>query len=1342
MSIKLRLKPTANYSIDNGIGSPTSVVRSATELNKVVLTLGTDLSENNFDLTVNGVKDVSTLATATNLTASFSYLPLVVSSISTLSNTQVEVVFNQNVEAISANTAGNYSLDFGYGTPASAVRNGAELNKVLLTFSTELANNTYQLTIDNVINESENATAASVIANITNNTQTAYRTLVINEIFADPTGASQPDPQILPAGTSDEFIELYNAGSKAIDLANFDLTDGTIGSFVLQPQSYVILTSTSNVTDFQPFGNVVGVSSWNTLSNGGEQLLLKDNLGNLVDSLTFNLDWYKDSDKADGGWSIEQINPNLVCSDINNWSASVHAQGATPSAQNSIYDITPDTSAPNLLSVNINSPQQITLVFDEIMDDASLSGAAYSIDNGAVITSKSVNQTTHKAITLTLAAPMVSGTIYTISLSGATDCAGNTISTNSLGYLFDNLPPAFERFIFKDSITIDLLFDEKLDKTLAETEANFSINSGLGNPSSAVVNLNDDKRVQLRFSNSLSLGSAYQLSYQNLADSLGNTVASSSVAFNFVDQMDTVIVVSSQLLDVYFDVNVDETTAEQLANYTVDNNLGSPVTAALDNANPKLVHLVFNTSFLENREQTIGFENIRSSNNSFLQLLNTSFIYDTDDPDIDSVVVLDDRRLQVYFDEILDETSAESVNNYTANNGLGNPSSVLRQGNKRSVILQFTQAFEQEVKNRLSITGIQDLSGNTISTNRNYDFTYDRLAPRLVGISLISPTQLRVEFSEEVVQTIAENVNNYSVDNGVGAPLSAVRTEKNTNIVELTFTTLGNNALNTLSISNISDLFQNGLPVVLTATFSSLKPNFGTFSILNDTTIQIQFTKALDKTSAEEIENYGFDNGLGLKSVVQSPTDASLVILHLTVPLKVGVSYRLVVQQLLDVNGNTSAVISFDFSYSTHITAIQILSQNTLVLTFDQDLDEAIAETTQNYVLNQGVGSPLSAVLNSSNPREVTLLFNSNFTEGVDYELIVQNLKSIYGELINSSRNKLNYDLTPPVILSVNSIYQNEIEVVFNEALNATTARTLNHYTLSNGVGNPTSAKLVAGSASKVLLTFANSLTDALPYQLTVDRVQDKQGKAINNATFDFIFSAPVTPVFRDLVINEVYFDTKLTSGLPNAEFIEVYNRSNKTIELRDFMITDKRDTAVFSSKVLLPGGYLTITSQSALTAYSNLGAALGLRNFPSLSNTGESIYLLGRDKSVVDSVAYDQSFYNDVNKQSGGFSIELINPEKPCFDNTNYAASVALSGGTPSLQNSVYSSSADITAPTLTALEVISTTLLKLTFDEAMDIATLTPSNFTLENGVAVATVELLDPFGKSIHLQPQSGL
>jgi len=1329
----------SNYSINNGIGNPASAVLDPNDNQKVTLTLASDLTNNTYDITVNAVTDVSTLTSSVNLVSSMAYLPLEISSLSSLSNTQIQVTFNQEVGTAQANTTTNYELDFTFGNPNSASQDEGNAAIVVLTYGSSLVNNTYTLTVNNLSNLSGNASASNLQSSFSNSTTTNSRQIVINEIFADPTGSAPPIPQVLPLNTNDEFVELYNVSSQSIDIGSFDLTGGTVGPFVLHPGNYVILTSPNNVADFQPFGDVVAVSSWNTLTNGGEQLILRDNLGNLIDSLTYDLNWYNNATKSDGAWSLEQINPELLCSDDNNWSASTDVGGGSPGTQNSIYDITPDTTGPDLISVTPNSSQEILVLFNEIMDQARLSSALYTLNNGLTITSVSISSP--YAVTLTIDTPMTSGSIYSLVVSDVFDCAGNPIVNDSQPYLYDVEAPTFQRFVFRDTVTIEVLFDEEVGRNSAENTANYAIDQSIGAPNSATLDPNDSIRIILGLTNSLSLGSSYSLSHQSLADTLGNSSGNVNSAFTFINEIDTVVVISSQLLDVYFDQDLDQTTTETLASYTVDRSIGHPITASLDNGNAKLVHLVFDNSFVQNRNQVISFDDIRASTNSLLQLLNTTFVYDTDDPDIDSVVVVDGEHLQIYFDEVLDQTSAEAVNNYSVNNSVGSPSSVTLQPGNSSVVLEFAVSFVQELEHTVTITGIEDPSGNAISNNRNYNFIHDRLAPRLIGILVLSPTTVLVEFSEVVDQTVAENTNNYFVDNEIGNPTTAVQSSENMNEVLLTFNSLGNNAINTLTISNISDVFANGLPVDLIATFVTNTALFGSLTIVSDTSLQFQFNKYLIQASAESINNFGFDNGVGLKSISQDQDDASIINMTLNISLVEGVNYRIVAQNLVDLDGNTSEAISHDFQYDPLIMSIGILSPNSLLITFKKDVDETTAERVSNFSIDGNIGNPLTAVRNNSLNNEVTLFFDTALTEGTNYVLNIQNLLDTFGQSISGSNNSIIYDASAPFIVAVNSTFSNEIEVVFNETVDHVTAQTLNHYTLNNGLGNPSSAIRSAINPNIVVLQFASDLVGGTNYQLTVDRVEDSQGKAISNATFNFSFQAIVDPGFRDLVINEVYFDTDLDAVIPNIEYIELYNRSGSSYELRGLSIGDSRDTTTLTAFTLAPGAYLIVTSLAGESNFSSYGDALGISNFPSLSNAGETIRILDRSSVVIDSLSFDVNYYNDVTKQDGGYSVELINPNKPCYDITNYAASTNVNGGTPGVINSVFDNTIDTTAPVVATLTVNSTTELELTFNESMDISTLIPSNFTLQGEVTVSSIDIQGIFAQRIILNLNIG-
>ncbi len=1257
--------------------------------------------------------------------------PLAITSLSANSASEIEVTFNQDVESNTAQNTSNYSLDFGYGNPTSAVINGGDASKVTLTLPKSMVNNTYELTINNVQNSDGSSTASDLTSTLDYSVQTPTRGIVINEIFADPNGSNPPSTVILPSGSSEEFVELFNTSSESIDITGFTLSGGTIGSYVLPANNYVILTSSTNEATYQALGNTVVVTSWNALSNDGEQILLNDQLGNLVDSLTYSLDWYNDSDKSDGAWTLEQINPELSCSGQNNWTASISNQGGTPGTVNSVHDNSPDVTGPQLKEVIVNSPSQLTLVFTEIMDQSSIESASYGLNGGVNVSLATANTPSLTSVVLNLTTAMTSGTLYTLTVSNAQDCSGNANSDPSIDFVFDNEAPTIERIELKSSQLLNIIFDEDVVQTGAETTSNYSINNSIGNPSNATQNTVDDSEVSLTLSSSLTLGETFQITLNNITDTLGNATSNLIEAFIFQNDIDTVIVISNQLLDVYFDEAVGASAAVN-SNYSVDNSVGQPVSAIIDSGNDQLVHLTFSSSFPENRELIISFSDIQNPGATYLQTLDTSFEYDTDDPDLVDHEVEDQNNLVLNFDEVLDQTSAESINNYTVNNGIGIPTSATLFNNRSSVRLNFATDFEQEVENQITYTAIQDPSGNTVSTNRTLNFTFDTRPPRFTELIVFSPRELLLVFTEEVVESVAENISNYSVDNGIGQPNTATRLDSATNKILLAFDDLGNNTTNTLTISNQTDLFSNDLNADIQVEFSTLTPAFGNLKVLSDTLIRIQFTKELTQASAENVENYGFDNGIGSFNISQSDTDASTVMIDLTTELRENINYRLVVDSLQDIYGNYTPPTTYDFAFEPRLSTITILSASSLLLDFDLELEAASSENTSNYLIDQGIGAPASAVQNPLDLSQITLTLSNNLIESQQYLISISGVNDFYGESIVATDTEFIYDVSPPTIQSVVSTYSNEIQVQFDEPLDPATAKTLNHYSVDNGIGQPTSISFSDTEQTAVLLTFSTDLTDGEDYVLSIDRVEDTQGKAMALTNFNFTFNGLIEPSFRELVINEVYFDVDPNSPLPTFEYIEIFNTSSSDFQLRDFSITDRNDTAYFKTQSIGASSYLVATSGSGAGPLSGIS----LTNFPSLSNNGEALLLLDRNDQIIDSLSYTVAFYNDESKEDGGYSLELINPEKACFDQLNYAASTDANQGTPGQINSVFDNSPDVVAPSLTSLSIISTTELALSFSEAMDESSLISSNFSLQSGITTNQVAITSDFGRSINI------
>ncbi|MEN8929236.1 MAG: lamin tail domain-containing protein [Flavobacteriales bacterium] len=363
----------------------------------------------------------------------------ILDTIIALNNTQIELTFDEPVQAITAQNIANYSANNGIGTPSVAVPNSLDLSKVTVTFVGPFpAGIIHQLTVSNVMD----------LAGNTMDPQTkpflfftpaipVYRDVVINEIFADPS------PIIgLPDG---EFIEIYNTSTtKIFDLANWQFTDGSstssLPSYTLLPDSYVILYANSTSGDFSVYSNKLGLSSFPSLNNSGETIELLDNTGNTIDKVEYDNSMYQDATKDDGGWSLEQLNPFSPCYNPENWGAAINLNGGTPGSQNSINLVTNDIQNPAVVSTYAIANNQIEITFSEPIDTALFISSS-TISGARTITSYSPLNTFGTQLLLTISPVLDTGIAYTISTDSLLDCSGNFSTTSSEVYLA-NLPVA------------------------------------------------------------------------------------------------------------------------------------------------------------------------------------------------------------------------------------------------------------------------------------------------------------------------------------------------------------------------------------------------------------------------------------------------------------------------------------------------------------------------------------------------------------------------------------------------------------------------------------------------------------------------------------------------------------------------------------------------------------------------------------------------------------------------------------------------------------------------------------------------------------------------------------
>ena len=181
-----------------------------------------------------------------------------------------------------------------------------------------------------------------------------------------------------------------------------------------------------------------------------------------------------------------------------------------------------------------------------------------------------------------------------------------------------------------------------------------------------------------------------------------------------------------------------------------------------------------------------------------------------------------------------------------------------------------------------------------------------------------------------------------------------------------------------------------------------------------------------------------------------------------------------------------------------------------------------------------------------------------------------------------------------------------------------------------------------------------------------------------NNIAFTKISAAKINEERNDIVINEfMYAPTS-----PQPEWIELFNRSDKTINLKNYKIADENDTVVVikNSTVLNPKEYFIITKDSSIKNYYDIKSKFIKASFPALNNSGDRIILIDSLNRTIDSLEYLFTWGG-----SGGKSLERKEADNSATDSLNWATSISQFKATPGKINSITQKDFDVLVSKIT---------------------------------------------------------
>lgn len=261
-------------------------------------------------------------------------------------------------------------------------------------------------------------------------------------------------------------------------------------------------------------------------------------------------------------------------------------------------------------------------------------------------------------------------------------------------------------------------------------------------------------------------------------------------------------------------------------------------------------------------------------------------------------------------------------------------------------------------------------------------------------------------------------------------------------------------------------------------------------------------------------------------------------------------------------------------------------------------------------------------------------------------------------------------DTSAPELLQLNATSPISLELSFDKLLDPTSAEVEDNF-IVEGVGSPQTALFDSNLGNEVELIFEEEFENGQEYTLIISDVKDLSGNStVIEETFTFIL--PEIPVHGDLVINEIHSLPSNTTLAPNLKFIELFNSSNKFLQIGDLKFSDRTQTVSLQEGILGPGEYLLLCDATDAELLEPFGRVMGLTGFPSINNTSDDIQLESQIGELLFAVSYQSSWFDDPLKADGGYSLELINPEINCQTQINYQLSEDPSGGTPGAANSV----------------------------------------------------------------------
>ena len=358
-------------------------------------------------------------------------------------------------------------------------------------------------------------------------------------------------------------------------------------------------------------------------------------------------------------------------------------------------------------------------------------------------------------------------------------------------------------------------------------------------------------------------------------------------------------------------------------------------------------------------------------------------------------------------------------------------------------------------------------------------------------------------------------------------------------------------------------------------------------------------------------------------------------------------------------SGILSVVVSMDINWQNDIGVDSVV-----VFRVERSID---GKWTVNML---DAGGDVRKTGNGSDPE---LFYNGFF--GISYKYSSSQDRLFWIDNISITGRFVQDTLAPQIIMA-EFIGSDCLELVLSETL-APVSMQCDNFSLLPMEATPSG--LISTGINRLRLLFSEPIPNKQEYLIKVTQLCDLNNNCSANAGIEALLAYPE---WGDVILTELLIDPIPYVGLPEREYLEIYNRSVFPFSTESITLTIGDKKVPLDGPLIEPGEFYILCNSGDSGLFARYGKIITAPSPRQLSDKDDLVLLKDTADNVIHGVDYDESWFTDQLKSEGGWSLEMVDRDYPFAGMDNWQYSKMKTGGTPGTENSINSFNPDSRSP------------------------------------------------------------